>query len=108
VEAVHSLRRGAAEALEGVVRGDRKTCRMAGRRLEQIELPDGAQIGAIVRGLHRPDGSDAPPEEATPQVLMAHHDTVVQPHDHVIVFIPRKRSIPAVERLFQVSATFFG
>jgi len=108
VEAVHSLRRGAAEALEGIVRGDRKTCRLAGRRLEQIELPDGAQIGAIVRGLHRADGSEAPAEEATPQVMMAHHDTVVLPHDHVIVFIPRKRSIPAVEKLFQVSATFFG
>ena len=108
VEAVHSLRRGAAEALEGIVRGDRKTCRMAGRRLEQIELPDGAQIGAIVRGLHRPDGSEATLDEAAPQVLMAHHDLVVQPHDHVIVFIPRKRSIPAVEKLFQVSATFFG
>jgi trk system potassium uptake protein TrkA len=107
VEAVHSLRRGAAEALEGIVRGDRKTCRMAGRRLDQIELPDGAQIGAIVRGLHGPDGSTAS-ADAQPQVIMAHHDTVVQPHDHVIVFIPRKRSIPAVEKLFQVSATFFG
>jgi trk system potassium uptake protein len=108
VEAVHSLRRGAAEALEGVVRGDRTTCRMAGRRLEQIELPDGAQIGAIVRGLHRPDGSEAAEEDARPQVLIAHHDTLVQTLDHVIVFIPRKRGIPAVERLFQVSATFFG
>jgi Trk K+ transport system NAD-binding subunit len=36
VEAVHSLRRGAAEALEAVVRGDRKTCRMAGRRIDEI------------------------------------------------------------------------
>ena len=108
VEAVHSLRRGAAEALEGIVRGDKKTCRMAGRRVEEIELPDGAQIGAIVRGLHRPDGSDAGEGERKPQVLMAHHDTVIQPHDHVIMFIPRKRSIRAVEKLFQVSATFFG
>ena len=108
VEAVHSLRRGAAEALEGIVRGDKKTCRMAGRRIEEIELPDGAQIGAIVRGLHRPDGSDAAEGESKPQVLMAHHDTLIQPHDHVIMFIPRKRSIRAVERLFQVSATFFG
>ena len=107
VEAVHSLRRGAAEALEGIVRGDRKTCRMAGRRIEQIELPDGAQIGAIVRGLHRADGSQAD-SDATPQVIIAHHDTAVQSHDHVIVFIPSKRSIPAVEKLFQVSATFFG
>ncbi len=106
VEAVHSLRRGAAEALEGIVRGDRQTCRMAGRRVEELDLPDGAQIGAIVRGLHRADGSDA--VDAQPEVIMAHHDTVIQPHDHVIVFIPRKRSIKAVEKLFQVSATFFG
>jgi trk system potassium uptake protein TrkA len=101
VEAVHSLRRGAAEALEGVVRGDRKTCRMAGRRLEQIELPEGAQIGALVRGLHAEGG------DAKPQVIIAHHDTVIEPLDHVIVFVPKKRSIRAVEKLFQVSATFF-
>lgn len=106
VEAVHSLRRGAAEALEGIVRGDRKNCRMAGRRIEEIELPEGAQIGALVRGLHRADGSED--SEARPEVIIAHHDTLVQTHDHVIVFIPRKRSIPAVEKLFQVSATFFG
>jgi trk system potassium uptake protein TrkA len=106
VEAVHSLRRGTAEALEGIVRGDRKNCRMAGRRIEEIELPEGAQIGALVRGLHRPDGSED--TAARPEVIIAHHDTVVQTNDHVIVFIPRKRSIPAVEKLFQVSATFFG
>jgi len=106
VEAVHSLRRGAAEALEGIVRGDRKTCRMAGRRVDELELPEGAQIGAIVRGLHRPDGSEA--EDAQPVVIMAHGDTLIQALDHVIVFIPRKRSIKAVEKLFQVSATFFG
>jgi trk system potassium uptake protein TrkA len=91
----------AAEALEGVVRGDRKTCRMAGRRLEQIELPEGAQIGALVRGLHAEGG------DAKPQVIIAHHDTVIEPLDHVIVFVPKKRSIRAVEKLFQVSATFF-
>jgi trk system potassium uptake protein len=33
---------------------------------------------------------------------------VIQPHDHVILFIPRKRNVKAVEKLFQVSATFFG
>ncbi|MEN9631170.1 MAG: Trk system potassium transporter TrkA [Pseudomonadota bacterium] len=106
VEAVHSLRRGAAEALEGIVRGDTKTCRMAGRRIEQIALPEGATIGALVRGLHRADGSELAPELAAPQVIIAHHDTVVQPHDHVIVFVPRKRMVRQVEKLFQVSATF--
>jgi trk system potassium uptake protein len=109
VEAVHSLRRGAAEALEAIVRGDHKTCRMAGRRIEEINLPKGAMVGAIVRGLHRPDGTkiDNPAgEDAKPEVIIAHHDTVVQTHDHVIVFVPRKRMIREVEKLFQVSATF--
>jgi len=105
VEAVHSLRRGAAEALEAIVRGDRKTCRMAGRRIEEVGLPKGAQVGAIVRGLHRSDGSEAG-EDAKPEVIIAHHDTVVQPNDHVIVFVPRKHMVREVEKLFQVSATF--
>src|SRR6202022_2961238 len=36
---VHSLRRGAAEALEAVVHGDESTSRVVGKRVEQIELP---------------------------------------------------------------------
>jgi trk system potassium uptake protein TrkA len=106
VEAVHSLRRGAAEALEAIVRGDSKTCRFAGRRIEEVGLPRGAQVGAIVRGLHRDDGSDAG-AEARPEVIIAHHDTLVQTNDHVIVFVPRRRMVREVEKLFQVSATFF-
>ena len=105
VEAVHSLRRGAAEALEAIVRGDRKTCRFAGRRIDEVGLPKGATVGAIVRGLHRPDGSEAG-EDAKPEVIIAHHDTVVMPNDHVIIFVPRKRMVREVEKLFQVSATF--
>ncbi len=105
VEAVHSLRRGAAEALEAIVRGDRKTCRFAGRRIDEVGLPKGAQVGAIVRGLHRPDGSEAG-EDAKPEVIIAHHDTLVQANDHVIIFVPRKRMVREVEKLFQVSATF--
>jgi len=105
VEAVHSLRRGAAEALEAIVRGDRKTCKMAGRRIEEVGLPKGAQVGAIVRGLHRSDGSEAG-ADAKPEVIIAHHDTVVLPNDHVIIFVPRKRMVREVEKLFQVSATF--
>jgi trk system potassium uptake protein len=105
VEAVHSLRRGAAEALEAIVRGDHKTCRFAGRRIDEVGLPKGAQVGAIVRGLHRSDGSEAG-DDAKPEVIIAHHDTLVQPNDHVIIFVPRKRMVREVERLFQVSATF--
>lgn len=107
VAAVHSLRHGAAEALEAIVRGDRRTCRMASRRVEELEMPRGAQVGALVRGLHKPDGSEAG-GDARPEVIIAHHDTLILPNDHVIVFIPRKRMVRDVEKLFQVGATFFG
>jgi trk system potassium uptake protein len=82
---VHSLRRGAAEALEAIVHGDASSSRVVGRRVEQIELPEGALIGAIVRG---------------DDVMMAHHDTVVQADDHVILFLSDRRHLEAVERLF--------
>ncbi len=109
VEAVHSLRRGAAEALEAIVRGDHKTCKMVGRRIEEVKLPKGAMVGAIVRGLHRADGSrieKTAAGDARVEVIIAHHDTLVQPNDHVIIFVPRKRMVREIEKLFQVSATF--
>ena len=91
VVAVHSLRRGAAEALEAVVHGDRDSCRVTGRRVEEIELPAGTTIGAVVRG---------------GEVLMAHHDTRIEAEDHVIVFVTDKKTLPRVEKLFQVGARF--
>ena len=97
VVAVHSLRRGAAEALEGIARGDVKTSKLVGRRVEEVKLPKGARFGAIVRG----EGRGA-------QVLMPHHDTLIEPDDHVVIFIPHKRLVREVEKLFQVTATFFG
>jgi trk system potassium uptake protein TrkA len=97
VVAVHSLRRGAAEALEAIAHGDAKSSRVVGRRIDEIDLPRGATIGAIVRA--GPEGSS--------EVIMAHHDTVVRSEDHVIVFVSNRRMIPRVEKLFQVSARFF-
>jgi len=41
-------------------------------------------------------------------VLMPHHDTVIETDDHIIIFIPNKRLVREVEKLFQVGATFFG
>jgi trk system potassium uptake protein len=37
---------------------------------------------------------------------MAHHDTVIEADDHVILFLTDRRHIDAVERLFQVGVTF--
>ncbi|MDH4390813.1 MAG: Trk system potassium transporter TrkA [Aquabacterium sp.] len=103
VAAVYSLRRGAAEALEAVARGDRKTSKVVGRRIDQIKLPEGAQIGAIVRGAEPALPGASPPDK---RVIIPHHDTVIERDDHVIVFVPRKRQVRDVEKLFQVGATF--
>lgn len=102
--AVHSLRRGAAEALELVAHGDAKSSKVVGRRIEEIDLPKGATIGAIVRAHPRPGDDDN--DRIEHEVLIAHHDTIIQPEDHVIVFAINKRIVPKVERLFQVSVGF--
>jgi trk system potassium uptake protein TrkA len=96
VEAVYSLRRGAAEALEVTARGDRTASKVVGRRIDELPLPEGAQIGALVRG-----------EGEAAQVIIPHHDTVVETDDHLVVFLPRKRMVREVEKLFQVAATYF-
>ncbi len=88
---VHSLRRGAAEALEVVVHGDADNSRVIGRRIEDIALPEGTTLGAVVRG---------------EDVMIAHHDITVQPDDHLILFLTDRRHLEAVEKLFQGSASF--
>ena len=105
--AVHSLRRGAAEALELVAHGDARSSRVVGKTVEQIDLPKGATIAAIVRRRPRPgtDANRAPVFDE--EVIMAHHDTVIEPDDHVIVFVINKRMVPRVEKLFQVDIGFF-
>jgi trk system potassium uptake protein TrkA len=100
--AVHSLRRGAAEALELVAHGDARSSRVVGRRIEQIDLPKGATIGAIVR--RRSSEGKAHYDD---EVIIAHHDTLIEPEDHVIVFVVNKRMVPRVEKLFQVDIGFF-
>ncbi|HEY0767259.1 MAG TPA: Trk system potassium transporter TrkA [Steroidobacteraceae bacterium] len=82
---VHALKRGGAEALEAIVHGDESSSRVVGRMVAQIPLPEGASIGAVVRG---------------EEVIMAHHDTRVAADDHVILFLADRRHLEAVERLF--------
>jgi trk system potassium uptake protein TrkA len=91
VVVAHSLRRGAAEAIEAVAHGNSNTCKVIGRRIEELRLPEGTTIGAIVRG---------------DNVMIAHHDTVIENGDHVIMFLVDKRQVQDVERLFQVGVTF--
>jgi trk system potassium uptake protein len=102
--AVHSLRRGAAEALELIAHGDRKSSKVVGRRVEEIDLPKGATIAALVR--RRAAGAPRDVRKGVDEVVIAHHDTVIQPDDHVIVFVVNKRIVPKVEKLFQVGVGF--
>lgn len=104
VQAVHSLRRGVAEALEIVARGDRKSSRVVGRRVEELRLPLDVHIGLIVRGLESAEADKDAPE---PQVIIPRSHTVIESNDHVVFFLPNKRLVRDVEKLFRVSATFF-
>ncbi|MFT4581874.1 MAG: trk system potassium uptake protein TrkA [Gammaproteobacteria bacterium] len=88
---VHALRRGAAEAIEAIAHGDRNSSKVVGRTLDDIELPPGTTIGAIVRG---------------DRVIIVHHDTLIEAEDHIIMIVTNKRHVRDVERLFQVSVTF--
>ena len=87
---VHSLRRGAAEAIEAIAHGDSRESRVISRTIDEIPLPRGATISAIVRG---------------DKVLMDHHDTVIEADDHVILFIVDRRQIGDVEKLFEVGVS---
>ena len=113
VQAVHALRGGVAEALEIVARGDRRSSRVVGRKVDEIKLPREVHFGLILRGLPGPAdeaGAQEPAPTApapVPQVIVPRGDTVIESNDHVVLFLPRKRLIREVEALFRVSATFF-
>ncbi|MDG1232044.1 MAG: Trk system potassium transporter TrkA, partial [Pseudomonadales bacterium] len=89
---VHSLRRGAAEAIEAIAHGDELSSKLIGRKIEDIDLPPGTNIGAIVRG---------------DEVVIAHDDIVVESGDHVVLFLVDKERIKDVEKLFQAPLSFF-
>ena len=89
--AVHSLRRGAAEAIEVIAHGDQESSKVVGRAVDEIDLPEGTMLGAILRG---------------DDVVIAHGSTVIEPEDHIILFVVDKTKIREVEQLFQVSVTF--
>lgn len=88
---VSSLRRGVAEAIEAVAHGDESTSRVVGRSIDEIKLPPGTIIGAVVRGN---------------DVMIANNNLRIEQGDHVIMFLTDKKFISDVERLFQPSPFF--
>ncbi len=87
---VHSLRRGAAEALEITAHGSPQNSKVVGRRLDELDLPSGTTVGAILRG-H--------------EVIIAHGHVVVEEDDHIILFLTDPTKISLVEKLFAVGGS---
>lgn len=111
VAEVHSLRRGAAEALELIAHGDEKTSKVVGRKIGEIDWPHGVTVAALVRNFDKAvvvgQTDDWTAITRHGEVVIAHHDTVILPGDHVIVFCTRKKLVKKVEKLFQVGFHFF-
>ena len=80
-----------AEAIEAVAHGDETTSRVVGRAIDEIKLPPGTIIGAVVRGN---------------DVMIANDNLRIEQGDHVIMFLTDKKFITDVERLFQPSPFF--
>ena len=88
---VHSLRRGAAEAIEAVAHGDNKESALL---VEESKNSTCRKARASSHWF------------AATQVIMAHHDTVIETDDHVILFMTDRRKIDKIENLFQVDVSF--
>ena len=83
---VHSLRRGAAEAIEAIAKespSGKDSC--IGKELGQIELPEGVTIGALIRDK---------------KGKIAHDHVHLRENDHVIVFLTDKTAIKEVKETF--------
>tara|TARA_B100000745_G_scaffold115698_1_gene74661 strand:- start:771 stop:2144 length:1374 start_codon:yes stop_codon:yes gene_type:complete len=91
VVVVHSLRRGAAEAIEAIAHGNESSSKVVGKKIQDIDLPQGTTIAAIVRGN---------------DVLMVKKKTIIEANDHVILIVSDKKHVAKVESLFQVDITF--
>ena len=82
---VHSLQHGKSEAIEIVVHGNEKTSKVVGVCVNDLPLPEGVVVGAIVRD---------------EELLMGSKKLVVQTGDHVLMVLIDVGKIHEVEALF--------
>ena len=83
---VHSLRRGAAEAIEAIAKespSGKESC--IGKELGEISLPEGVTIGALIRDK---------------KGKIAHDHVHLRENDHVIVFLTNKKHLKEVKSIF--------
>jgi len=83
---VHSLRRGAAEAIETIVKASNNGKEdVVGKEIGSIKLPIGATIGAILR---------------KNKAKIAHDDVRLRENDHVILFLTDKKILNKIQEIF--------
>lgn len=83
----YSLRHGTAEAIEAVAHGDENSSRVIGKRIRDVKLPPGTTAGALVR---------------QGQVLFDFEDEMIEPEDHIVLFLAERGRIHDIEQLFQI------
>lgn len=96
VVSAQELYRRESEVIEIVAHGSRKSSKVVGRTLGEIDFPQGVMVGAVCRG-----------EGEGMQILLAEASIEVQSGDHMILFIPNKKVLPKLEALFAVDVGFF-
>ncbi|QRN04794.1 Trk system potassium transporter TrkA [Legionella sp. MW5194] len=90
---VHRLNNGEQEAIELVIHGDQQTSKVIGRKLYEIDLPQGCSVMAVIR---------------EDKILMSDPKLTLEAGDHVVILLLKKRYLRQVESLFQVSLTFMS
>jgi trk system potassium uptake protein TrkA len=88
ITGLQSIGGGQAEAVEGIALS---TSPLVGKKLDDLELPDGVALGAVVRG---------------DQVLLSIDEGRIRENDRVLLFC-NTALIPKVEHLFRVSLEYF-
>ncbi len=91
VEQVHSMNEGHSEVLELIVHGDARTSRVIGIKAQNMKLPQGAKLLAISRG---------------DKVFFDTDSLIIEPLDHIIIFIADKKQVIDIEQLFKVDVTY--
>lgn len=86
VARVSSLCGGTAEAIEAIAHQSQDSLSVVGRRVDQINLPDGVVLGALIRNK---------------AVIPIHHDTVFEEQDNVVMFALNKKLVRNIEGFFQ-------
>lgn len=83
---VSSLCGGSAEAIEAVAHQSKGALSVVGRRVDQINLPEGVILGALIR---------------QQKVVQIHHDTVFEEGDRIVMFALNKKLVKNIENHFQ-------